>query len=268
MTQKPSIPIVTLLTDFGYRDGFVGVMKGVMLDVNPVVKIVDLSHEINPHDIQSAAFVLGQSYAYFPENTLHVVVVDPGVGTDRNILYVEAGYYRFLAPDNGVLQYIFKWEQVYRIIAVKNNDYFLPEQSSTFHGRDIFAPVAAHLMNGINPKNLGEMMDAKNIILPSKPEIEEESVRGEIVYIDHFGNLITNISNELILNLIKENKNLCIMLADQEIDKISHTFFSEPLGCLLAYLDSSEFLAFAINGQNAAEKMGISIGDRFEIVIN
>ena len=268
MTQKSTNPIITLLTDFGYRDGFVGVMKGVMLDISPKLKIVDLSHEINPHDIQSAAFVLGQSYAYFPENTLHVVVVDPGVGTDRNIIYVEAGYYRFLAPDNGVLQYIFQWEQIYRIFTVKNNDYFLPEQSSTFHGRDIFAPVAAHLMNGVDPKNFGDRIDAKNIVLPTKPEIEQDSIRGEIVYIDHFGNLITNISHELILNLLKKNKKFRIMLADQKIDEISPTFYSKPQGCLLAYLDSSEYLAFAINGQNAAEKMGISIGDRFEISIN
>jgi len=268
MTQKSIVPIVTLLTDFGYKDGFVGVMKGVMLDINPELKIVDLSHEIKPHDIQSAAFVLGQSYAYFPENALHVVVVDPGVGTDRNIIYVEAGYYRFLAPDNGVLQYIFQWEQVYRIIAVNNNDYFLPEQSSTFHGRDIFAPVGAQIMNGLDPKNLGDEMDAKNIILPAKPEIELDSIRGEIVYIDHFGNLITNISHELILNLLKKDEKLRIMLADQEIDEISPTFYSKPQGSLLAYLDSSEYLAFAINGQNAAEKMGISIGDRFEISTN
>jgi len=268
MEKKSPIPIVTLLTDFGYKDGFVGVMKGVMLTVNPKIRIVDISHEIPQHDIQNASFILGQSYAYFPENTLHIVVVDPAVGTNRDILYVEAGYYRFLVPDNGVLKYILQWERVFRMIRVQNSDYFLPEQSSTFHGRDIFAPVAAHLCNGLDPKLLGDKVEIKNDPLPANPDVDQESIRGEIVFIDHFGNLITNISQELLSGIIKDKKQFLISLADKQINEISDTFYSKPPGNLLAFLDSSEYLAFAINGQNAAEKMGISIGDRFEILFD
>ena len=266
MESKPNIPVVTFLTDFGYQDGSVGIMKGIILEVNRDIKMVDISHEIPQHDVRSAAFVIGQAYAYFPENTLHIIVVDPGVGTSRNILYVEAGYYKFLVPDNGVLQYVFECERVFRVINVKNQEFLLPEQSSTFHGRDIFAPVAAHIIDGVDPTLLGENIEPKAISLSSKPEIETDMIRGEINYIDHFGNLVSNISHETIIKLLKEKKKFRILLAEQQIDEISETFFSKPPGNLLAYLDSSGYLAFAINGQNAAEKMGISVGDHFEIL--
>ncbi len=268
MKSKHKIPAVTLLTDFGLKDGFVGVMKGVMMEINPDIKMVDICHDVPAQDIQSASFVLGQSYAYFPENTLHVVVVDPRVGTLRRIIYVEAGYYRFLAPDNGVLQYVFKWEKIFRVINVTNSDYFLPEQSSTFHGRDIFAPVAAHLTNGLDPKLLGDTVDAEVLKIASDPQSESDFIKGQIVHIDHFGNLITNVSNEMIHHILKEKKHFAINLADVKIEEISKTFYSKPIGCFLAYFDSCEYLAFAINGQNAAEKMGISIGDPFEIVFH
>ena len=265
MEEKSKLPLITLTTDFGSKDGFVGIMKGVMLTICPTVQIVDISHEILPHDIRSAAFVIAQSYAYFPENTLHVVIVDPGVGGDRPILYVEAGTYRFLVPDNGVLQYILQWEKLSRVIQVTNPDFFLPEQSHTFQGRDIFAPVAAHLAGGLAPARLGEVVNDFQISLPPQPVVTDGGTNGEIIYIDHFGNLISNITREYLHEVQKKKKPYRVLLADEKISEISPTFSDKPFGNLLAYVDSSNYLAVAIAGQNAAQKLGVAVGDRIEL---
>jgi len=240
-------------------------MKGVMLTICPGLQIVDISHEILPGDIRSAAFVLGQAYTYFPENTLHIVVVDPSVGSGRPILYVEGGSYRFLVPDNGVLQYIFREEKVLRIFQINNREYFLPQPSHTFHGRDIFAPVAAHLANGVKPEQLGVVVKAYQQIIPPQPVVTDAIIRGEIIYIDRFGNLISNITRELMQDVLHKHMPVRILVADQEIKEISESFCAKPFGHLLAYIDSSDYLAVAINGQNAAQKMGISIGGTIEL---
>ncbi len=265
MSNRTAIPVVTLTTDFGTRDGFVGIMKGVMLKIHPELKIVDISHEIPPHTVRSAAFVIGQSYNYFPENTLHVIVVDPEVGSSRKILYVEAGAYKFLVPDNNVLQFVLNREQASRVFAVTNSRYFLPKQSATFHGRDIFAPVAAHLARGLDPVELGEVCSDYRYTPPPAPRIEGNSIIGEIIYIDHFGNLMTNITEKQLRELLAGNRPFRITLAGKEITELSESFFAKKHGDLLAYIDSSQYLAFAINGENAAEKMGLSLGDRFEM---
>ncbi len=259
------IPMVTLITDFGGRDGYVGIMKAVMLKLCKHIQTIDISHEIPPYDIRSAAFVLGQSYNYFPLDTLHVIVIDPKVGSDRRILYVEAGDYRFLAPENAVLQYIYDREDVHRAIEVKNQDYFLPELSGTFHGRDIFAPVAAHLANGLDPGELGGRLPTFDKILPPKPVFDGNTLRGEIVYIDHYGNMVSNISESMVADLKSGRMNFRILIAEREIRELSNSFYLNQSGDLLAYIDSSSFLAFAIYGQNSAEKLGLSIGDRVEV---
>lgn len=257
--------IITLISDFGCRDGFVGIMKAVMLGIYKDIEIVDVSHEIPPYNVNSAAFVLGQSYSYFPENTIHVVVVDPEVGSRRKIVYVEAGAYRFLAPNNGVLQYIHYWEDIHLVVDVNNRDYFLPEQSSTFHGRDIFAPVAAHLARGLDPLKLGDQTSEFYTRLPPKPTVETKNIRGEIIHIDHYGNLVSNIPASSIDDLRNSDSDFCIEFAGYKIRELSESFYVKSQGELLAYIDSSKFLSFALNGQNAAEKMGLSIGDKVEI---
>ncbi|MGR3218622.1 MAG: SAM hydrolase/SAM-dependent halogenase family protein, partial [Candidatus Anammoxibacter sp.] len=158
MPQSPSI--VTLLTDFGLHDEYVGVMKGVILGIDRSARIIDLSHSIKPQDIIGAAYVLLSAYKYFPAGTVNLVVVDPGVGSDRKIICVKTKDHIFLAPDNGILSILIAHETPEIIIEVTNKKYFLPEVSNTFHGRDIFAPVAAHLANGVKPEELGEELFA------------------------------------------------------------------------------------------------------------
>jgi len=265
MAEMPVRPVITLLTDFGHRDGFVGIMKGVILNIAPETHIVDISHEIPPHHVPSAAFVLGQAYSYFPAGTLHVVVVDPEVGSSRKILYVEAGGYRFLVPDNNVLQFVLSRTPAQRVISVTNTEFFLPRQSATFHGRDIFAPVAGHLVRGLDPTRLGEEIHDYRYWPPPEPRQEDDFLVAEIIYIDHFGNLITNVREEKFHQLLAGGQGFRIRIAGKEIKELSESFYAQKHGELLAYMDSSQYLAIALNGESAAEKMGISIGDRLEI---
>ena len=191
-------PVITLITDFGTRDGFVGIMKGVIRCINPTAVIVDISHEIPPQDISAAGFVLNNAYSYFPTGTVHTIVVDPGVGSERAIILAEANNQFFLAPDNGVLASVIQNCHIQKVIDVTCTKYFRPEISNTFHGRDIFAPVAAHLAAGLNPEKLGKF--TANFDHGQIPQLifEEKAVQGKIVYIDIFGNLITNISRQVL----------------------------------------------------------------------
>jgi hypothetical protein len=185
---------VTLLTDFGLADSYVAAMKGVILNINPSATIVDISHDTPPQDVLHAGYLLFSSYRYFPRGTVHVIVVDPGVGTARKILCLETEDFYFLAPDNGVLTFIVNSVYIKKIVNVTNRDYFLKPLSRTFHGRDIFAPVAAHLSRGISLEKLGrQARQIKKIDLP-KPKVTDEGLQGIIIHIDRFGNLITNIS--------------------------------------------------------------------------
>jgi len=178
------------------KDGFVGTMKGVIWGINPEVNIVDITHEISPQSIDEAAFVLLTSYRFFPPRTVHIVIVDPGVGSERRILGVRASGYTFLAPDNSVLKYIFFHHSDCEVFSITNNKYFLPKISRTFHGRDIFAPAAAYLAKEVPLEDMGEKIqeyDRGGIKLPQK---SSHKIEGEIIYFDHFGNAITNIREE------------------------------------------------------------------------
>ncbi|MFQ6112525.1 MAG: S-adenosyl-l-methionine hydroxide adenosyltransferase family protein [bacterium] len=185
--------IITLLTDFGQRDGFVGTMKGVILNTYPDAKIVDISHDIEPQNLAAGAFVINTCYKYFPTGTVHVVVIDPGVGSKRRIICVAASGHFFLAPDNGVLKYIYDECPETQVVEVTNRKLVLSQISHTFHGRDIFAPVAAHLAKGLDLKELGASIhDYDKGRLPVLEEAVDR-IKGEIIYIDRFGNLISNI---------------------------------------------------------------------------
>lgn len=254
-----SSPIITLLTDFGSRDGFVGTMKGVILSICPEAKIVDISHEIEPQNIAAAAFVLSNSVDYFPEGTIHVVVIDPGVGSERRILCVCAGKHFFLAPDNGVLKYIYNKEDSIKAIHVSNRKYFLLEISQTFHGRDIFAPVAAHLANGLDFKQLGKQVN--DFAKGQLPQLLEtgNGLIGEIVYIDRFGNLVSNIPSEKILpdTIISVGEYTIRGLADS----YSQGQDREPIGLI----GSSGYLEIAMNLGSAKEYLKCSEGEKIEI---
>jgi hypothetical protein len=187
-------PIITLTTDFGLDDGYVGVIKGVILGILPWAQIVDISHAIAPQAILDAGYVLATAAPYFPRGTVHVVVVDPGVGTERRPLAVLTERAVYIGPDNGVFSRVYGDENVQSIRQLTNPAYRLPLISNTFHGRDIFAPAAAHIAGGIPPHSLGpEVADPVRLVIPQPQRLADGSLRGEIIYVDHFGNLISNV---------------------------------------------------------------------------
>ena len=202
------MPIITLLTDFGTEDEYVGVMKGTILSIHPQAVIVDLTHHVSPQQVLQAAHILEASYRYFPEGTIHVIVVDPGVGTDRRIIVLKNEKHVFLAPDNGVLSLILDAGSVEFAAVVEADDFFLKPVSRTFHGRDIFAPLAAHLSKGLPLSRLGSETspDQLNRLEIAKPYVaEDREIIGSIVGVDHFGNLITDIDGDTIRNFLEND---------------------------------------------------------------
>jgi len=256
--------IITLLTDFGTRDAFVGTMKGVILSINPEARIVDLSHEIEAHRIEAAAFVLKTSYAYFPEGTVHVVVVDPGVGSSRRALAVRAGGYVFVAPDNGVLAYIYRDHPTGEAFELTNRRYFLPELSATFHGRDVFAPVAAHLSRGVSVEELGRRIEVFVRGEVQEPRRRGNQIEGHIIYVDGFGNLITDIPREMVEDLLR-HRPFRIVLPSVEIHRIATSYFEGQPGEPMAVVGSAGYLEIALNLQSAAQVLGLNVGDHFTV---
>lgn len=254
------MPIITLLTDFGCQDGFVGTMKGVILGINPRVCIVDISHGISPQNIREAAFVLRNAYRYFPEGTIHVVVVDPGVGGAREALIVETDRYRFVGPDNGVFAYIYRMERNIRVTAIKNAAYGLPERSRTFHGRDVFAPAAAHLSRGVQTAEFGPRMLEYHTGSVAEPGVKPDRIDGQIIHIDRFGNVITNIAEES-LDRIAGAPPLQIAVAGRRFDRLCAAYADVATGDPLAIIGSAGLLEIAVNGGDAARTLGVSVGD-------
>lgn len=250
--------IIALLTDFGLKDPYVGVMKGVILRINPEARIIDLSHDIPPQGILDAYFLLSNSYRYFPDGTLFLTVVDPGVGSERKILAVETDAYTFVAPDNGVLGFLQKEGRIRRAVAVQNPRYALAPVSNTFHGRDIFAPAAAHLSRGLDLAKLGPAMDRIHRIAPPSPRINREGVlTGEIVSIDRFGNLVTNIPGEPIASADAVE----IRVGKTVIDRMTRSYAEGKKGKLFAIVGSTGNLEISVNKGSAAAKTGAEVGD-------
>lgn len=253
--MKPN-GVITLLTDFGETDGFVGIMKGVILSINPQANIVDISHEILPQDVDAGAFVLNCSYRYFPGGTIHVIVVDPGVGSERKILAVQSANYYFIAPDNHVLKHIFQSSETLTVVEVLNKQFFLNKISHTFHGRDIFAPVAAHLSTGVGIEQLGHETKNYDRGTIDQPIITKSSVIGKIIYSDKFGNLITNIPGEMI------NKPISfIKIGSTIINHLSNSYNEVGPGQPLAIIGSSEYLEIAIRNGNARRQLSLDRGE-------
>ena len=256
--------IITLLTDFGVSSPYVAAMKGVILSINPKVTIVDISHNIAPQNIDEAAFVLAQTASHFPTDTIHVVVIDPGVGSDRKILAVTTGKGTFLAPDNSVLKYIFKTSPDATIIKVTNSDYFLPETSNTFHGRDIFAPVAAHLSLGVLIEKLGKPAEnyQKGSVL--EPIIEDDKITGHIIYFDAFGNAVTNIHADLLQSKMIDH----LQIGNIKINQINKTYSEVYSGRTIALLSSSNYLEIAVSHGNAQKYHNLQISDKVIILMD
>lgn len=248
--------VITLTTDFQEDDGYVAAMKGVILSINPDVKLIDISHRIAPHDIKDAAFILSTVVSFFPSGTIHLVVVDPGVGTGRKAVILNIGTAYFVAPDNGVLSYIiseFK-DSGLKAVTVSNTEYRRPEVSRTFHGRDIFAPAAAYLSLGIPMEMFGEPLGSLNTFpVPFPYQEADGGLTGEVLHIDSFGNLITNIRER---NL-PEGK-LIVEIADRNIPGLSRSY--QEGGRLLAIIGGSGYLEIALKEGNASKYLKAKTG--------
>lgn len=265
--------IITLTTDFGYVNEYVGVMKGVILARTPDARIVDLTHGIRAQAVDEAAYVLEAAYGYFPAGTIHVVVVDPGVGSARRIVLLCADGHLFLAPDNGVLTLLLAKERFESAYGVDRDDLFLKPVSNTFHGRDILAPVAAHLASGLPVAEVGPQLSSEELTRLSLPEVTIDRgkglVRGEVVGVDGFGNLITNIHQHTLpgRGAGHQEANISVSVKGRTIRGIRATFDSEQPGNLLAIFGSRGYLEIAANRANAARILGAGPGDAVAISI-
>ena len=256
MIAAPASPTITLTTDFGPDSPYSAALKGAILTVNPQARILDLGHAIPPQDLRHAAFFLAGSIPYFPLGIIHVIVVDPGVGTERALLYVEIAGHRLLVPDNGC------WTALLevvggrpRVVRLNGSTYWRNPVSTTFHGRDILAPVAGHLSLGLDPNLLGaEVTNWVRLSLP-RATSTEQGWRGEVVFIDSFGNLITNIPGQAL-----ETPCACLRVGDHDIDRRVRTYGEAQTGSVVALISSSGRLEIAVSGGNAACRLDAAIG--------
>ena len=253
-------PIVTLTTDYGTNDHLVAVMKGVILSINPDVEVVDITHGVLPHDILDGALTIGQAYKYFPPKTIHVVVVDPGVGTQRRPLLVAGDQHYFVAPDNGVLSSVYDQTEALHVWNIISEHYFRQPVSKTFHGRDIFAPVAAWLSKSWQTSAFGEAItDYVRFSIP-KPKTADNTVKGIVLRVDQFGNLITNLRVEDVPALAAGDGKCKIRAGNGTVSKIVSTFAEGANGELLGLIGSSGYLELCVNKTSAARALGIGRG--------
>jgi S-adenosylmethionine hydrolase len=253
-------PIITLLTDFGYKDHYVGVMKGVILGISPEATIVDITHTITPYNQREGALTISNAYSYFPKGTIHVAVVDPGVGSERKAILIAAPDYTFVGPDNGIFGLLYDQLQEYSVYELTNPSFFHKPVSATFHGRDIFAPVAAHLAQGVSPSEMGqETNEYQKMIIPV-PDIGEMSIKGTILYTDGFGNAVTNISRSH-LETIGGQMGLKVKAGKTIIPAISQNYQNVTKGAPLALLGSSELLEISVREGNARKLLELEEGD-------
>ncbi len=291
-----SAPLITLTTDFGQADGYVGMMKGVILSRAPQVHIVDLSHEIAPQDIAAGAFVLYRSYRYFPPDAIHVGVVDPGVGTNRRALLLVTDQGRFIGPDNGLFSYLLReaiaqaagwkgepadvpavWHPTFDLdsalattpreylpaaYALTYPPYWLAGPGATFQGRDLFAPVASHLANGVPPADLGQPVALESLVLlPAAASVlSPDVIEGRVIAVDHFGNLITNIAAGL-LPALGPLEMLQVSLGTHRLRGVHAAYGATPPGTPLALINSAGLLEIAVRDGNAARQLDGHLGD-------
>jgi len=274
-------PIITLTTDFGYDDAYVAAVKGAILNINPQASIVDVTHSVRPQDILEAAFILNTAYRYFPKQTVHVAIVDPGVGSERRGIILKTASAIFVAPDNGILSYVIDdlfsvesrsvIEQTHGLTeivfktgleaaAITDPRFWRHPVSPTFHGRDIFAPVAAGLSLGISPYEFGEKISSLHALPVAKPSLDPDgNLVGQVLHVDRFGNLITNIrSNSLT------SKDVAIEVTGQRIQGISD-YYAQKEG-VMAVVGSSGYLEISLRDGSACDFLGIGVGDEIRVI--
>lgn len=253
------VPTITLLTDFGTRDTYAGVMHGVIANLAPTARVVDLTHEVEPQAVASAAFLLDAAAPYFPWGTIHVAVVDPGVGSDRRIVCARSSRATYLAPDNGLLTRVLERDPPAHVVSVENREFFLPRVSSTFHGRDVFAPVAAHLANGVDPRRLGPEVDSLQALeLPVPRPDGGGGLEAEVIHVDRFGNLVTNVA----VGDLAEVREVALGPGRSVTGPVRAAYAHADPGALLLIGGSSGLLEVSVNGGSAADALGARRGDR------
>ncbi len=251
--------IITLTTDFGLTDGFVGAMKGVILSINLDAIIVDITHDVAPQNIEQGAFLFAASARYFPANAIHVVVVDPGVGSARRAIALQAGETIYVAPDNGVLS-MAVGNSATRAVHLNKSAYWLPRVSNTFHGRDIFAPVAAHLSLGVPLEALGDPIDDWVRLSSCAAAFRSgDEIAGRVVHIDRFGNIVTNISEEMLAGM--DRARIVVRIGGRVVRGVKTTYADAARGELIALISSSWQVEIAVRDGNAAQTLGIRLGD-------
>ena len=274
--SRMDAPLLVFTTDFGTADPYAGIMRGVVLGINPRARLMDLTHQISPQNIAQASFVLGNSYRYFPPEAIHVVVVDPGVGTGRRPVLVSTPHGRFVGPDNGVLSQVLSGlmddapaapgtaslPAEVTAVHLTNSAFWRLPVSHTFHGRDIFAPVAAHLSLGVLPNEMGESIDSLAWLPMPKPTVVASGIEGEIVYEDWYGNLVSNIPQDLLAGPSFTR----VHIKQRRVDGLCRTFGDAPPGQeLIALIDSHGFLEVAVPNGSAAALLGVKAGERIVV---
>ena len=274
--SRMDAPLLVFTTDFGTADPYAGIMRGVVLGINPQARLMDLTHQISPQNIAQASFVLGNSYRYFPPEAIHVVVVDPGVGTGRRPVLVSTPHGRFVGPDNGVLSQVLsglmddapgapgtaQLPAEVTAVHLTNSAFWRLPVSHTFHGRDIFAPVAAHLSLGVLPNEMGESIDSLAWLPMPKPTVVASGIEGEIVYEDWYGNLVSNIPQDLLAGPSFTR----VHIKQRRVDGLCRTFGDAPPGQeLIALIDSHGFLEVAVPNGSAAGLLGVKAGERIVV---
>ena len=253
---------IALITDFGEKDPFVGIMKSVIYSINKSLKIIDITHYIPPQDVKTAAFYLMTSIIYLPKNTLVICVVDPDVGTGRSVIWAKTEKHQIISPDNGIISWVSEKEKIIEVRSITNQKLFLEKISSTFHGRDIMAPAAAHISKGFDEKKIGPIFNEYTKFPFPYPKRNGNNLYGEIIAIDHFGNAITNIPKEFITPTSVFN------IANTLIKGLTHTYALAHENEPIALIGSYDFLEFSVKNSSFSSVYGIKIGDKVEVILD
>jgi len=263
--------VIALMTDFGLGDGYAGVMKGVIAGIAPDVQVIDITHEIAPQQIASGAWILAEAYRYFPRGTVFTCVVDPGVGSARGAIALHAGDWLFVGPDNGLFSYIYTEQPVHEAVMLANAQYRLPQVSTTFHGRDVFAPAAAYLARGVSLSDFGPAIDPATLVRLTVQQAVRQNgtITACIVHIDHFGNIVTNIPLTLVPELFGEQVQVRCIFADSGavVEQHSRFFAAGSGGVPFLYNDSAGTIGVAVRNGNAATALGARLGSQVTLIV-
>ena len=248
------MPIITLTTDFGRRDHYVACMKGVISQIAPKATMIDVTHEIEPGNVMQGAFVLRQTVGWFPAGTVHLAVVDPGVGTARRVIVAQYDEQYVVAPDNGLISMVHHHLAVREVRVVENGNLILPSVSATFHGRDVMAPVAAHLASGAKMRDIGPMADQVEVLQIDRPQVlADRTVQGQILYTDAFGNLITNISRDDVGLVYRQHPQAEVYVGEVSVGRLCGTYADVPPGQPLAVVGGTDMLEISVNRGSAQD---------------